>query len=120
MAFKDSGTRITCVPGANSAPGLVILHDSQATHTAIIATGSTNYFARAGALAATEGDVEAQESRRKRYEAIVGQVQAGRGRANTSATDVGAALIAIGSAGVGTGRLAVDDDASGGPELKPV
>ena len=110
MAFHSSGTRITAVPGANSAPGLVIIHDSTVTSANI----NTTYFVRTTALPAT-GDVEEQESRRKRYEAIVGQVQAGRGRGqDTAGTTIGAALIAIGNNDPVLKRLAVDDDDNGG------
>ena len=109
MAFNSDNVRITTLPGGNQGPGLIILHDPSATSAVIAASA---YFVRATALA-TRNDTLKDEAVLKRYEAMAGQIRAGRGRAKRAATDVGAVLIAVGSSDPVQKKLAVSTDANG-------
>ena len=116
MAFNADNVRITTLPGGNQGAGLVILHDSGATSAQIAANA---YFVRGTALA-SRGDEEKDFAVLKRYNAIVGQVKAGRPRGQTGATDVGAVLVAVGSSDPTMKKLAVETNADGVDTIKVV
>ena len=115
MAFKDDKVRTTTLPGGNQGPGLIILHDPGTTHANI----NTAYLARGTALATTNDRIK-DEAVLKRYEAMAGQIKAGRGRANRGATDVGAVLVRVGSDGVSLARAHVTTDATTGVDTVTV
>ena len=118
MAFTDA--KVVCMPGGNSAPGLVIVFDPTVPSADIAepttATART-YFSRVNALprqfSLPDDRLKQDEHDLKTYEGLIGMVKSGRPEPrkrltnNESKSTIGAVLMAVGNTDPVFKRLSV-------------